>query len=457
MHGTAGVSKAVTEHQSKEFGFGGTGLAAAESPIIPELGIMLELGGTYLTAGDDPDDPTLEPLGDGSGFTAGLGLRFSPFASAGRSKSASPAGLWLAGAGGVAQTGGDSRAMFDASLGFDFFFSKGRIGAGPAIGYLHIFQPDSELRPADLNLLFVGAHIVVYTGGKEAPVDDDWDKDGIKNDVDKCPKVPEDIDGWEDDDGCPEDDNDKDGILDKVDHCPNEAEDKDGFEDEDGCPDTDNDKDKILDRNDKCPDDPEDMDGFEDEDGCPEDDNDQDGVLDANDLCPEEKETPNNYADHDGCPDSEQIRVVGDKIVLDDRIYFRTNSHIIRAVSYPLLERLAKLLNDHPEYVHVEIQGHTDRRGPDWFNQKLSEDRAAAVKTFLVDKGVEAGRLSSVGFGATRPRADKKSEHAYFLNRRVEFQVTRQKKVVVRQGGPDKGDTSGEKSQDEGSKPKEKP
>ncbi|MDD5309934.1 MAG: OmpA family protein [Deltaproteobacteria bacterium] len=65
-------------------------------------------------------------------------------------------------------------------------------------------------------------------------------------------------------------DRDKDGLTDNVDQCPDEPEDRDGFEDEDGCPDPDNDKDGILDVNDKCPNDPETVNGFDDEDGCPD-------------------------------------------------------------------------------------------------------------------------------------------------------------------------------------------
>ncbi len=98
----------------------------------------------------------------------------------------------------------------------------------------------------------------------------DRDGDGIPDDVDKCPDDPEDKDGFEDEDGCPDPDNDKDGILDVDDLCPNDPEDKDGFEDKDGCPDPDNDKDRILDVNDKCPNEPETYNGFEDEDGCPD-------------------------------------------------------------------------------------------------------------------------------------------------------------------------------------------
>ena len=70
----------------------------------------------------------------------------------------------------------------------------------------------------------------------------DSDGDGIPDDEDKCPNEPEDKDGFQDDDGCPDPDNDGDGIPDAQDKCPNEPEDKDGFQDADGCPDPDNDR-----------------------------------------------------------------------------------------------------------------------------------------------------------------------------------------------------------------------
>jgi len=145
-------------------------------------------------------------------------------------------------------------------------------------------------------------------------------------------------------------------------------------------------------------------------------------------LCPNEPETVNGYADTDGCPDEDQVRVVGDKIVLDDRVHFYVNSFIIRKVSYPLLTRLAKLIAEHPEYLHVSVEGHADVVGPADFNQKLSEDRARAVMEFLVKQGIAQDRLSSIGYGSTRPLVDKKSEYALLLNRRVEFSVTRQLK-----------------------------
>src|SRR3954470_23885728 len=107
----------------------------------------------------------------------------------------------------------------------------------------------------------------------------DRDGDGIKDDVDKCPDEPEDFDGFEDEDGCPDPDNDHDGVPDVDDRCP----DIPGPKENDGCPITannDRDGDGIPDNVDKCPDQPEDKDGYQDEDGCPDPDNDSDGIPD---------------------------------------------------------------------------------------------------------------------------------------------------------------------------------
>jgi OmpA-OmpF porin, OOP family len=142
-----------------------------------------------------------------------------------------------------------------------------------------------------------------YEDGDGCP-DLDNDLDSIPDKQDKCPSQPEDQDGFEDGDGCPELDNDKDGIPDTADRCPKEAETKNGFKDDDGCPDeADTDNDGVPDSRDKCVNEPEDTDGYEDTDGCPDPDNDNDGILDADDECVDEAETKNNYQDEDGCPD----------------------------------------------------------------------------------------------------------------------------------------------------------
>lgn len=422
FHGTAAGAKAVSGYQKKELGFGAIGLGAVELPVTGALGLDLEVGSLWLSEGDPPEDARLEPQGAGSSVHGAIGVRIRPLAD--------PSGItgpWLAAQAGVARTGSLTRPMFDVAGGWDIPVAK-QVGIGPSVGLFHVFQPDSELRPEDANILFVGIH-GVYDIHQTKKVDGDRDYDGIKDSIDRCPDVPEDRDGFEDKDGCPELDNDRDKILDRDDRCPLDPEDRDGFEDKDGCPENDNDLDGILDPKDKCPLVPEDKDGFEDEDGCPDTDNDKDGVVDKEDLCPDEPETKNGYADGDGCPDSEQVRVIGDKIVLDDRVHFWTNSAVLRPASYPLLERVADVIKANPTYVHIEVQGHTDERGPAWFNQKLSQERSESVMVFLSSKGIPKDRLSAKGFGADKPLVDQKGERAWYMNRRVEFAITRERSV----------------------------
>ena len=214
----------------------------------------------------------------------------------------------------------------------------------------------------------------------------DRDGDGILDNVDKCPDEPEDKDGFEDEDGCPDPDNDKDGIADTDDKCPNEPEDKDGFEDEDGCPDPDNDADGLADAVDKCPNEPEDKDGFEDDDGCPDPDNDKDAVADAADKCPNDPGPPDN----DGCPKKYQhIVVTQEKIELKQKIFFDTNKATIQPRSFSLLDEIGNVLKSRPTMT-VRIEGHTDSRGTRPHNLKLSAARADSVRQHLVGLGIES-------------------------------------------------------------------
>ncbi len=251
----------------------------------------------------------------------------------------------------------------------------------------------------------------------------DLDGDGIKDDVDECPRQPEDQDGYQDQDGCPEDDNDADGIRDRIDDCPNDAEDKDGYQDQDGCPDVDNDGDGLADRIDQCPDQAEDPDGFEDDDGCPDCDDDRDGVLEcpeALDKCPGERGDP-----PDGCaPKYTMIVVTEDKIELKQTIYFDTRKATIKKVSFPLLDEVAQALLDRPQ-LEVSIEGHTDSQGSDKFNLKLSRARADSVRKYLVGKGVDGARMTTQGFGESVPIADNRTATGRGENRRVEFLIKR--------------------------------
>lgn len=132
----------------------------------------------------------------------------------------------------------------------------------------------------------------------------DADGDGIADDNDDCPEgMPEDRDGFEDDDGCPEDDNDNDGVPDADDRCPKAQEDTDGNQDDDGCPDPDNDQDGILDTDDACPDVKGVASKSKKYSGCPSKDSDGDGILDDVDRCPDQPEDLDGRFDQDGCPD----------------------------------------------------------------------------------------------------------------------------------------------------------
>ncbi|HVV86098.1 MAG TPA: OmpA family protein, partial [Kofleriaceae bacterium] len=253
------------------------------------------------------------------------------------------------------------------------------------------------------------------------PHDLDLDDDGILNAADACPTRPEDLDGFQDTDGCPDDDNDGDGVADAADRCPLVAEDRDGFEDADGCPDDDNDGDGIADAQDACVDRPEDKDGFQDDDGCPDDDNDGDGIADAFDHCPLAAETPNQFEDDDGCPDQRPTYVfkAGESLVFTD-IMFPTDKWDILPQSFPVLDEIVKSLQAQP-WVQVRIEGHTDDVGKDAKNLVLSQQRALAVVNYLVGAGIDARRLSHAGYGETRPVAPNTDEANRAKNRRVEL------------------------------------
>jgi OmpA-OmpF porin, OOP family len=246
----------------------------------------------------------------------------------------------------------------------------------------------------------------------------DADGDRICDDMDRCPDQPEDYEGIEDQDGCPEvKDLDRDGILDSQDQCVVDPEDKDNYLDNDGCPDLDNDLDGVLDTADQCPNDPEDPDGFNDTDGCPDNDNDDDTVVDVNDECPNKKgEVANN-----GCPKKyEGVEITDTQIRINQTIHFAYNKATIKSDSFPILNTVAQVLKDYPD-ISVSVEGHTDSRGNDKFNKKLSDKRAKAVMDYLVKAGIGKSRLRSTGWGEEKPIDSNLTEEGRAANRRVEF------------------------------------
>lgn len=255
-----------------------------------------------------------------------------------------------------------------------------------------------------------------------APTPGDGDRDGILDAEDRCPAEPEDKDGFEDQDGCPDPDNDHDGIADVVDRCPREPEDRDGFEDNDGCPETDNDRDGVLDAQDRCPSDKEDLDGFEDTDGCPEIDNDKDGVLDAEDRCPKEAGLRLNG----GCPQKYNfINVTAEKIEVRQTIFFQTAKAVILPKSFPLLDEVVQVCRSQVA-MKLRIEGHTDIRGNRTTNLQLSQARADSVRAYLAGHGIEGERLEARGFGPDQPIETNRTAAGREKNRRVEFVITKQ-------------------------------
>lgn len=277
----------------------------------------------------------------------------------------------------------------------------------------------------------------------------DSDGDGIIDSKDGAPYDAEDFDGYQDTDGIPDLDNDKDGIPDVRDGAPNDPEDRDGFQDNDGIPDLDNDKDGIPDVRDGAPNDPEDKDGFKDADGIPDPDNDNDGIPDVRDKAPgtdetvrnniDTKETYNGFEDEDGVPDTkpvvEQPKPEEPKPVLRDRIsmeqdfslkgvQFEIGSANLTTEARNILQEVVEAMKANPN-VKVEIQGHTDNTGGAAMNKKLSEDRAASVKTYMVNNGIAADRMTTSGFGYDKPIATNDTVEGRTENRRIEFHIVK--------------------------------
>lgn len=219
-------------------------------------------------------------------------------------------------------------------------------------------------------------------------------------------------------------DSDHDGIPDEVDLCPSVPEDKLEPDPTDGCPKpADRDNDGIPDEFDKCPDTPEDKDGIQDQDGCPEDDYDQDGVPDVTDACPREPGTAAPDPKTNGCPTFIK-RVEGStEIQILKQIQFDTGKASIKANSFGILDEIVRLLRANPDIKRLSIEGHTDNRGAVDMNEQLSQQRAESVMKYVVDHGIAADRLEAHGYGPSRPIAPNETEAGRQKNRRVEFHI----------------------------------
>ena len=275
-----------------------------------------------------------------------------------------------------------------AGGGINFWFTD-HLGVNLQTGYHHGFQKNGT------DYFQHSAGIVIKFGSK------DTDKDGIPDNKDACPEVP----GLKEFNGCP--DTDGDGIPDKDDACPQVK----GPKEFNGCPDTDGDG--IADKDDKCPD----VAGPAENGGCPWPDTDGDGVLDKDDLCPEVAGPASNK----GCPEPDE----NEQKQLNQyakTILFDTGKATIKFQSAEVLNQILNVLKKYPNS-RFRIEGHTDSTGKKAKNMILSQNRADAVKVYLIQGGIDAGRLESQGFGPEKPIASNKNKKGRELNRRVEINL----------------------------------
>jgi outer membrane protein OmpA-like peptidoglycan-associated protein len=325
--------------------------------------------------------------------------------------------------GGYTFFGDASAGTINGGLGLTFWITEG-VGVQFQSTYKHSLD---DTRTANVDVPSHMQHFAGFTfkfGGK------DTDGDGIYDKDDACPEVA----GLPEFKGCP--DTDKDGIQDSADSCPDIA----GLAEFNGCPDTDGDG--IIDSEDACvdvkgtkmmkgcPD--ADGDGVADKDdncpsvkgdkangGCPWPDTDGDKVLDKDDKCPTVAGTVAN----NGCPEvsDDTMKKLND---YGKTILFNSGKSSFQKQTMPVLQAITAILKEYPT-AKFSLEGHTDNTGSDALNQTLSEERAAAVKNFLVENGIDASRLSSKGFGESAPVDSNKTAKGKANNRRVEVKLVK--------------------------------
>ncbi|MCL4158686.1 UNVERIFIED_CONTAM: hypothetical protein GTU68_052706 [Idotea baltica] len=278
----------------------------------------------------------------------------------------------------------------NGTLGLNVWFSE-NIGLTVQTGYKHAFEDylSSHFQHS--------AGISIKFGGT------DTDGDGIYDKDDACPDVA----GLEAFNGCP--DTDGDGIADNKDNCPTVA----GLKALNGCPDADGDG--VTDADDACPNEA----GPSANKGCPWADKDGDGVLDKDDKCPEVKGTVAN----NGCPEvTEAVQATLNEYA--KTILFDTGKATIKAQSAAVLADIVGILKEYST-AKFTVEGHTDSVGSETLNQRLSDSRANSVKEYLVQNGIDAFRLSALGYGESNPIDSNKTRAGRANNRRVEINLVK--------------------------------
>ena len=325
--------------------------------------------------------------------------------------------------GGYTFLGDASAGTVNGGLGFAIWFTE-NVGLSFQSTYKHSFD---DTRSPNVD---VASHMQHFAGLTLKFGGSDKDGDGIYDKEDVCPEVPglkqfkgcpdTDADGVVDaNDECPTDkglaefngcpDTDADGVADKEDACPEVA----GTKELKGCPDADGDG--IADNEDKCPA----INGPKENAGCPWPDTDGDSVLDKDDQCIAVKGTVAN----NGCPEisAESIKKMNENF---KSILFNRGTPDLKSESLPLLKSIVAVLKEFPT-AKFRLEGHADSEGTDEVNLALSQQRAASVRNFLIENGVAADRLTSEGYGESKPIDTNNTEIGKAKNRRVEVKLVK--------------------------------
>lgn len=351
---------------------------------------------TYLKAGNYETEETTDlPVGDGAGKykTFDLGLNGT-------------AGVEF---GGFFIAGNFSRSITDIyTASYDGSFKNQVIGA--TLGIFIGKTIPVEKKPKDTDKDGINDeddYCETEPGPLVTKGCPDQDGDGVADRTDKCPTEK----GTAENFGCPvkEVDSDGDGIIDSKDKC----KDIPGLLKYDGCPIPDTDKDAVNDEEDKCPAVP----GLARYNGCPTPDKDGDGVNDEDDKC---IDVP-GLKENNGCPEIKK-EIVQKVEFAARKIQFEFAKAELLPESEKVLDEVAEILLKEPE-LKLEIEGHTSADGGFNANMRLSNERAETVKNYLIGKGVDGARLSSLGFGPTKPLNQGKTREEKALNRRVELKL----------------------------------
>ncbi len=366
LHADGGAGVMLSSRYRDRFDWGG-GFAARVGVELAGPLLELRVGGGASWFPVDAQAP-------GTLYVATAGLR-----STIRIDGSAAGGPFVDVDAGLGITGPLARFVLDVGAGWSFAPSDA-LFVGPMVRYALIVQDPADAVPDPGHLLFFGIDVAgrIEFGGpppappppvpEAPPPPPDADGDHVPDDVDRCPDVGEDVDGFLDSDGCPDDDNDSDGIDDEHDLCPNLEENRNGYEDDDGCP----------------------------EDRPPAD-------------------APTIVMIPHGTPGRPLEPVVQFRVG-SARVSPRFHDAIVEVCQLGLAETGSRL----------RVIGHADEQGTPAGNQRLGAERAGAVAEQLILCGVAPDRIESVSYGDQRPSCTDESEECRATRRRVEFEIVEQ-------------------------------